>query len=384
MTDRLPYPWARLGIIGGGQLAQMMTLKAKQMGFSVAVLDPTPNSPAGQIADVEIVGHFYEEKKLRELVTLCDVATYDIEHIDTETLKQLSSEGHRLLPSPELLDIIQDKFTQKSVLKQHGLPVPRFEKVDAPDQLAFEKFGYPLVQKARRGGYDGRGVAVLKNAADFPNALQTESLLEERIDLEKELAVMVARDQSGNVASYPVTEMLFNPDGNILDYLLAPARISDQLAEAARSMAIQSVDALDGVGVFGVELFLSKTGDLFVNEIAPRPHNSGHYTIEACVTSQFEQHLRAITGLPLGSTQLLKPAVMTNLLGEPGFSGTPVIEGLHEAMAIPGVSFHLYGKAETRPLRKMGHITILDDSLDAALAKAHQIKDLVKIKGSEV
>ncbi len=381
--SKFPYPLSRIGIIGGGQLAKMMALKAKQMGFYVAVLDPTPNSPAGQIADREVSGDFYDPEKLRALATGCDVTTYDIEHIDTAALKQLQAEGHRLIPKPELLDIIQDKFTQKLVLQKHGLPVPRFTKVDAPDPKMFAAFGFPLVQKARRGGYDGRGVAVLQNPSDFPKALQAASLLEEFIDLEKELAVIVARDPSGNIVSYPVTEMLFNPEGNILDFLLAPARVSESAAECARALAVQSVQALDGVGVFGVELFLSKSGKLFVNEIAPRPHNSGHYTIEACVTSQFEQHLRAITGLPLGSTQLVKPAVMINLLGEPGFSGTPEITGLREALAVPGVSFHFYGKAETRPLRKMGHVTIVDDSLEAALAKAHHIKKIMKIKGTK-
>ncbi|HEX9652849.1 MAG TPA: 5-(carboxyamino)imidazole ribonucleotide synthase [bacterium] len=383
MSDSFFYPVSRIGIIGGGQLARMLTLKAKQMGFYVAVLDPTPNSPAGQIADHELVGHFYDADKLHELAASCDVTTYDIEHIDTDALKQLHRAGRRLIPSPHLLDIIQDKLTQKSVLKRHGLPVPRFESMVAPDPHAFETFGYPLVQKARRGGYDGRGVAVLRSAVDFGLALQVDSLIEECVDLDKELAVMVARSQDGEVQSYPVTEMLFNQDGNILDYLLAPAQISEKLSEAAQSLAIQSVEALQGVGVFGVELFLSKSGELFVNEIAPRPHNSGHYTIEACVTSQFEQHLRAITGLPLGSTGLLRPAVMINLLGEPGFSGPPLIDGLPSALAIPGVSFHLYGKAETRPLRKMGHVTIVDDSLDAALSKAHRIKDIVKIKGRQ-
>lgn len=378
--SRHRYPLARLGIIGGGQLGRMLAQKAKQMGFHVTILDPTPHAPAGQVADEQIVGGFNQTEKLRALVERSTVTTYDLEHIDTAALKTFYEEGHQLFPSPHLLEIIQDKLLQKETLARHGVPLPAFQKVAQPSLEIFSRFGFPLVQKARFGGYDGRGVVVMRDAADFSQALPVESTIEKSIALEKELAVMVARDSRGEIACYPVVEMLFDPRGNLLDLLLAPARLAPRVAERARELAIAAVQALEGVGVFGVELFLSQAGELFVNEIAPRPHNSGHYTIEACVTSQYEQHLRAITGLPLGNTSLLRPAAMLNLLGEPGFSGQPLVRGLREALAIPGLSFHFYGKAETRPLRKMGHVTILGETLEEVLIKAQQAKALLRIE----
>lgn len=380
-TNRDSLP--RLGIIGGGQLGKMLAQKAKQMGLHVTILDPTPNAPAGQVADEQILGDFKDADRLQALVALCEVTTYDLEHIDTSVLKTLREHGHQLLPTPALLEIIQDKFLQKEKLAQHGLPVPKYQLVKSPTREDFARFGFPLVQKARFGGYDGRGVVVLRNAKDFAQALPIESTIEQCVDLEKELAVMVARDLEGNVKSYPVVEMIFDRRGNLLDLLLAPARISPELAREAQTLACAAVDALQGVGVFGVELFLSRAGKLYVNEIAPRPHNSGHYTIEACATSQYEQHLRAIMGWPLGDTELLRPAAMLNLLGEPGCVGKPVVLGLNEALAIPGLSFHLYGKAETRPLRKMGHVTILGETVKEVLNKAQQAKAVLRITAEE-
>lgn len=376
-TQRSPLP--RLGIIGGGQLGKMLAQKAKQMGLRVFILDPTPDAPAAQTADEQILGGFDDHDKLRALVERCEVTTYDLEHIATAALKIFHEEGHRLLPAPHLLETIQDKLAQKDVLARHGLPLPVYERTEQPSLATFARFGFPLVQKARFGGYDGRGVVMMRNASDFAQALPVEATIERALALEKELAVMVARDAAGNIACYPVVEMLFDPRGNLLDLLLAPARISPRIAQQARELAIASVVALQGVGVFGVELFLSKEEKLFVNEIAPRPHNSGHYTIEACVTSQYEQHLRAIMGWPLGDASLLRPAAMLNLLGEPGFVGTPEVRGLHEALAIPGLSFHLYGKAETRPLRKMGHVTILGESVEEVLIKARRAKACLRI-----
>jgi 5-(carboxyamino)imidazole ribonucleotide synthase len=379
---RLSYPFIRLGIIGGGQLGRMMVNKAKQMGFFVAVLDPTPNSPAGQLADVEITGDFYNPQKLQELIQLSEIATYDIEHIDAPFLKQLAKSGCRIHPAPEILDTIQDKLSQKEIFARHGIPVPPFQGADKIDPLLCSRFGFPAVQKLRFGGYDGRGVKILRTPDDVDSALPGESMLDEYVALEKELAVMVARSLSGEIKCYPVVEMQFAAPGNILDVLIAPARIDQEMQRQAQDISVACVEALQGVGVFGVELFLSKQGKLLVNEIAPRPHNSGHYTIEACATSQFEQHLRAITGLPLGSTQLLQPAVMLNLLGEPNFSGPPVIEGWCETLAMPGLSFHWYGKAETRPLRKMGHVTIINENIEEALRQARRVKEVLKIKAS--
>ncbi len=380
MNDEIQYPLMHIGIIGGGQLARMMITGTKLMGFDFTILEATDDAPASSLADHQIVGSLYDEAALTELVNRCDVTTYDIEHTDTVVLKSLEKEGHNIYPSPQLLEIIQDKLVQKQTLQNHHIPVPKFEKIDEPTPEIVQKFGLPLVQKARRGGYDGRGVQRIDNAADFGKIMPVPSMFEEVVDIEKELAVLVARSHSGEVRTYPVVEMVFDEAANILDYLVSPARISDEIAQKSCDIAIAAIEALDGVGIFAVELFLNKSGNILLNEIAPRPHNSGHFTIEACVTSQFQQHIRAICDLPLGSTEQHKPAVMINLLGDPGFSGTPLITGLRESLAIPGVFFHLYGKAETRPFRKMGHVTIIADTVEKALQNAFRVKEILHIK----
>jgi len=377
------YPIKRIGIIGGGQLAKMSILAAKNMGFFITVLDSTPECPAAQIADQQIIGSLYDPEKIRALAKVSDVLTYDIEHIDIQTLNRLHDDGYTIYPQPAVLEIIQDKFKQKQKLANNGIPVPHFQAIEEskPDSLA--SMGFPIVQKARHGGYDGKGVMVLKNQADLAFALKTPSMIEELIDFTKELAIIIARKPDGEMACYPVVEMVFDDQTNICDIVAAPAQIDTATAEQARQVALDAVEALGGIGIFGVEMFLTRTGEILVNEIAPRPHNSGHYTIEACMTSQFEQLIRAISGLPLGETQLLKPAVMLNLLGEAGYTGEPVIEGLAEALSIAGLSFHFYDKAITKPARKMGHITILDNHLDKAMAKLQKVKTILKIKGKE-
>lgn len=378
-----PYPLMRIGMIGGGQLGKMTAQIAKKMGFYLTVLDPTPQCPAAQIADAQIVGSLYDAEKLKQLAQVSDVLTYEVEHVDTITLKALAESGVIIRPTPALLEIIQDKLLQKQTLAHHGIPVPQFEQVDKVTKEYLDTVSFPIVQKARTGGYDGKGVVILRSIEDLDKALPTASMIEEYIDLDKELAVVVARSIKGEVVCYPVVEMVFDDQTNICDIVAAPAQIEPSLAAEATQIAVETIEKLAGVGVFGVEMFLTKQGKILVNEIAPRPHNSGHYTIEACVTCQFEQHLRAIAGLPLGSTQLLTPAVMWNLLGEQGYQGTPVIEGLAEALAIKGLSFHLYGKHKTQPFRKMGHITIIDTTIEAALAKLQQVKHILKIKAQE-
>ncbi len=380
MSSTCIWPRVTIGIIGGGQLGKMMTQKAKKLGFTVIVLDPSENSPAGQIADREIVGGLYDEGALRFLSEQCDVLTYDIEHIATDVLRNLEDEGRTIHPSPRLLEIIQDKLTQRLHFERHGIPQPRFERADVADAKTLKAFGYPLVQKIRKGGYDGRGVAILKSPDDKP--LEGESLLEELVAIEKELAVMVARGRDGDIRAYPAVEMEFDPRANILDLLLAPARIPQETADRVQTLAIDTAKALGGVGVFGVEMFLATDGRLLVNEVAPRPHNSGHYTFEATITSQFEQHIRAVVGLPLGSTEQMRPAVMLNLLGGGG-SGPVVAEGFAEALAIEGVAVHIYGKAESRPFRKMGHVTVLDADLERAREKALEVKNILRIRGDQ-
>jgi 5-(carboxyamino)imidazole ribonucleotide synthase len=374
-----PYPIARIGLIGGGQLGRMTVAAAKRVGCACVVLDPVAGSPAGELAGNQIIGGYHDADKIRELAANCDVLTFELENIGADTLAELEAEGHAVHPSPAVLKTIQDKLTQKRFLAAHGIPTSPFEPVEHPSTQQFAAFGYPLVQKVRHGGYDGRGVAVMKSAADFASHLPVPSLIERFVEADKEIAVLVARSTSGEVKTFPTVEMCVRPAENVLDVLLAPADISDGVRAQAEQIAVRTVEALQGVGIFGVEMFVDPQGKVLVNEIAPRTHNSGHHTIEANVTDQFEQHLRAILGLPLGSTETLSPAAMVNLLGAPGETGTPVLRGLDEALAIPGVCLHLYGKATTSPFRKMGHITILDHDIASARAKALRVRDTIQI-----
>ncbi|MEM1203834.1 MAG: 5-(carboxyamino)imidazole ribonucleotide synthase [Acidobacteriota bacterium] len=377
------FPVMAVGIIGGGQLARMMITEATKLGFEVTVLDPAPQSPAGRLAGSQIVAEFTDPEGLRKIVRASDITTYDLENIDTGILHALAEEGNTIYPRPSLLEVIQDKLRQRDALAGAGIPMPEYQGVDEATPEALAEFGYPLVQKLRRGGYDGRGVQVLDSAADAGDALPGPSLFERKVAIDKELALMVARTPDGEVRTHPVVEMVFDPKANILDHLLAPARISSAVADEARRMGVAAVEALGGIGIFGVELFLDTEGRLYLNELAPRPHNSGHYTIEACVTSQYEQHVRAVAGLPLGVTDQLLPAAMVNLLGAPGAHGTPRIEGLRNALAVPGCTVHIYGKSSVRPNRKMGHATVVAPDLETARARALEVRDLITIRGEE-
>lgn len=381
--DAFPYPVARIGIIGGGQLGRMMVMAAQRLGCTCVVLDPTPGSPAGQVAGHQIVGDYHDPAKLRELAEACDVTTFDIEDIDTETLIELEREGCPIRPAPQVLALIQDKLSQKMALAAAGIPTAPFAPMPRPEPQAFANFGYPLVQKARRGGYDGRGVVVMREAEQYETHLPVPSLVERFIPQAREIAVLVARGLDGDCRCYPPVEMCFRPGENVLDMLLARADLDPGTAAAAEALARRTVEALRGLGVFGIEMFLTRAGELLVNEVAPRTHNSGHHTIEANVTDQFEQHLRAILGLPLGDTGQLCPAAMVNLLGAPGHRGRPLIKGLAAALAIPGVGVHIYGKAATSPFRKMGHVTVLDQDIEAARRKAERVRALIEITGED-
>ncbi len=373
----------RLGFIGGGQLARMMIIAAKRLGAYCTVLDPDLNSPAGQLADAQIIGTYDDAQKLSELVSQCDVTTYDLENIETQALVELAEQGHTLHPAPQLLWVVQDKLRQKDRYREAGLPSAEYQAVPIPNEEAFAKFGYPLVQKACRGGYDGRGVAVMHSAEDFAKHLPVPSLVERFVPAKMELAVMVARRSDGESVCYDVVEMIVDSEHNVLDYHISPARISAALASKAQKVASEAVAALDGVGIFGVELFLTQDDAILINEIAPRTHNSGHHTIEACYVDQFEQHIRAILGLSLMGTAQHNAAVMINLLGQPGYGGAPLCTGLEQALALEGVSLHLYGKASTRPYRKMGHVTVLAETVEAAIEKADKVRSWVKIIGEE-
>ncbi len=377
-----PYPLRRVGFVGGGQLARMALYRTAKLGFHFTVLDPDPKAGAVPLADRVVTGGLYDGQALETLVTSCDVTTYDIEHCDTAALAALEDAGHLILPSPRLLQTVQDKVLQKERYLAAGIAVAPFLDKALAD---LKPTDFPVVQKARTGGYDGRGVVLLRSPADVAKALPGDtsrregSYLETCIPYVKELGVMVARGLDGATAVYPVTEMVFDPELNICTSVIAPASLPPETEKLARDTAVAVVEALDGVGVFGVELFLTADGRVIVNETAPRPHNSGHYTMEACAVCQFENHLRAVTGLPLGDPGFHTPAVMVNLLGNG--AGPTYIEGLDEALAVPGFSLHLYGKTECRPGRKMGHFTVTAPTLEAARARAHEIEQKLRVVG---
>lgn len=377
----------KIGIIGGGQLGQMMILEAKKMGFYITVLDPTLNCPAHTIVDEHIVADFEDEKAIRLLAEKSDVVTYEFEHINAQVLKQLEAEGKKVYPTATSLEIIQNKFSQKSLLKKDGIPVPDFRAVSSPAEIlaAGKEYGFPLMLKACTGGYDGKGNYVVKNENDCENGYKELGggilplMAEKFYPFIMEISVLACRAINGDIKVYPVAENIHKD--SILDKTRVPASISSKTTENAMNLAKRVMEVFEGVGMFCVEMFVDKDGNVAINEVAPRPHNSGHYTIEACVTSQFEQHIRAVSGLPLGDSSLVRPVVMRNILGEEGSSGKAVVEGADEALAIPGVTLHVYGKETSKPKRKMGHLTATAATLEEAEKNADMAKDFIKIKG---
>lgn len=377
----------KIGIIGGGQLGRMMILAAKHMGFTFIVLDPTPNCPAGNVADEQIVADFEDEAAIRRLADACDVVTYEFEHINADALKRLEAEGKAVYPTAKSLALIQNKLTQKTVLQRHGLAVPKFMPVTALADIeaAAEELGLPMLLKACTGGYDGKGNFLLHDTKEIPlgfAALGGGSLplmAEAFFPFTMEISVLACRGVHGEIVVYPVAENIHRD--NILDETHVPARISQKTTEDAMELARRVMEVFQGVGMFCVEMFVGPDGRVAVNEVAPRPHNSGHYTIEACVTSQFMNHIRAVSGLPLGDASLLSPCVMRNLLGE-GQSGPAQVLGADDALSVPGVSLHIYGKAVSKPKRKMGHLTALASTAAEAEARAAKAFEVLHIQGA--
>jgi 5-(carboxyamino)imidazole ribonucleotide synthase len=374
----------RIGIIGGGQLGRMMIEESLRYNMPIYTLDAA-DSPCSNLATEHVVGSLKDGEAIRTLASKVDVLTFEIEHIAIDTLLLLEQEGKEIIPSPQLLHIIQDKGLQKQFFEQHQIPTGAFRLVDTEaDWLKGiqELGGEKLVAKTRKEGYDGKGVWIFNSAELQQNvskrAFSQPALIEQFIPCQTELSVMVARDREGNSRLWPVVDMEFDPVANLVTYLNCPARIHNEIAEEAKTIALKTITALNGIGVFAVEMLLGTDGKLYVNEVAPRPHNSGHHTIEACYTSQFEQLVRILAGLPLGSTEMIQPAVMINLLGDSGFSGEYQLKGLAEAAAIEGVYIHLYDKKESKPMRKMGHVTITAHTLDGARSKAERVLNLLQ------
>lgn len=373
-----------LGILGGGQLGKMLCQAASSWHQPIHILDASDDFPAAPYATVFKAGNFRDEADVLSFGRTVDVLTIEIEHIDTKALRQLQKEGIEVYPQPDVIDTIKDKGLQKRFYRQHDLPTAPFE-IFEDETYVIEavnegRWRFPFVQKVRTGGYDGQGVAVIRNQEDLENKmLKGPCLLEELADIDKELAVVVARGVDGSMRVFPCVEMEFHPTANLVEYLLCPANISAEIATKANSLANEVASAFEIVGLLAVELFLNKDGSLWINEVAPRPHNSGHHTIEACVTSQYQQHLRAVLGLPLGDTDLIRPAAMANILGEAGHTGPAVYENWDKVLAIPGVYPHLYGKKLTKPFRKMGHLTATGSTLEQARSRAEQAKALLKV-----
>lgn len=373
-----------IGIIGGGQLGRMMIEESLRLNLEFNVLDAA-DCPSGPLAKHHLHGKLTDASMIKELSSISDVLTFEIEHINIDVLLELEQQGKEIIPSPKVLRIIQDKGLQKQFFREHNIPTAPYQLVESVDdwvnaiqQLGGEK----IVAKTRKEGYDGKGVSIFQTVAVMANPdtrpFKEPSLLEAFIPCEKEISVMVARDLQGNTSTWPVVEMEFDPQANLVTFLHCPANITEDIEQQARAIATQTIDAFNGVGVFAVEMFLTKEGKILVNEVAPRPHNSGHHTIEACYTSQFEQLVRILAGLPLGSTALIQPAVMMNLLGSPEFSGIYKLDGLEEVSAIEGVYVHLYGKKESKPMRKMGHITVTGKTLEEARSKAKTVSETVR------
>ena len=369
-----------LGVLGGGQLGRMLIQSAISYNQDIHILDPDPNAPCKDLAQQFTVGSLKDYAAVYAFGKDCDVITVEIEAVNTQALQKLADEGKKVYPQPHLLALIQDKRSQKQFYLDHGIPTAEFIITEnKADVLANASF-LPAVNKLGKEGYDGRGVQVLRTAVDLDLAFDAPGLLEKLIDFDKEIAVTVARNARGEVIVYPAVECAFHPTANLVEFLFAPAAISPAIEQKAQAIAKDLILKLDLVGILAVELFVTRTGEVLVNEIAPRPHNSGHHSIEANFTSQFEQHLRAVMNWPLGNTALRCPAAMINLLGEPGYEGAVEVEGLDEALAEKGVYLHLYGKKNTKPFRKMGHVTLLGEDIQEVKAKANRIKALIKIK----
>lgn len=373
----------RVGVLGGGQLGKMLALAAGNWHLPIALLDDTADFPAGPFAHTFVEGSFRDYDAVYQFGKTVDVLTIEIEHVNEQALFQLEAEGVTIHPRPGALAIIKDKGTQKQFYADQGIPTAPFQLFTDAEAVHTAvmrgQLSLPFVQKSRTAGYDGRGVLVVRTPDDLERLLPGACVIEELVDMALELAVIVARNASGEVKAFSTVEMDFNPQANLVEFLVCPARIPAEVEAQAQALARQVIEAYDICGLLAVELFLTHTGELLVNEVAPRPHNSGHHTIDSCETSQFEQHLRGILDLPLGSTRVHSPAVMVNVLGADGFTGPVRYQGLGDCLALPGVHPHLYGKAETKPFRKMGHVTITNPDLEEAIRLARQVQKMLRV-----
>ena len=372
-----------LGILGGGQLGKMLLTETRKFDITTKVLDPSPDAPCRIACNTFVQGNLTDFNTVYNFGKDVEVLTIEIENVNVEALEKLQTEGVRVYPSPQTIKNIQNKAYQKQFYATHGIPTAPFQVFQNTESLKKaineQQITLPFVWKSARFGYDGNGVKIVRQLTDLNLLPNDQCIAESLVPFKKELAVIVARNAKGQVCTYPVVEMEFHPEANQVEYVLCPARIEEAVAQKARTIAIQVAQAFEVVGLLAVELFQTKNDEILVNEVAPRPHNSGHYSIEAAYTNQFEQHLRAILNLPLGSTESKVAGVMVNLVGAEGYQGKVVYENIEQIMAMEGVTPHIYGKKETRPFRKMGHVTIVNPNINKARQIAEQVKNTIRV-----
>jgi 5-(carboxyamino)imidazole ribonucleotide synthase len=379
MNKRFYGPDFKLGILGGGQLGRMFIQEAINLNLSVDILDPDPNAPCKEIATNFTVGDLKDFDTVLAFGRDKDIVTIEIEHVNVDALERLENDGVLVYPQASVLRVIQDKGLQKSFYKDNNIPTAAFHLVDDKEQIQDFLSKAPFMQKLRKGGYDGKGVTPIRSEKDIESAFDAPSVLEEFVDFKTEISVIVGRNPNGDLKAFPTVELSFNPEANLVEFLFSPGNISREVEEKAQALAKQVADAIGVVGILAVEMFVSKDDEVLVNEIAPRAHNSGHQSIEANITSQYAQHLRAIMNLPLGDTAIVQPSVMVNLLGDKEHTGEAYYQNLNEVLSWSGVYVHLYGKKVTKPFRKMGHVTVTRKSLDEAKALALKVKDTLKV-----
>lgn len=370
---------AKVGILGGGQLGRMLIQSAIDFNIDIHILDPDENAPCKNITSNFFIGSLTDFDTVYNFGKHCDIITIEIENVNTEALKKLEEEGKKVYPQPNIISLIQDKRKQKQFYSDNGIPTADFILTEDKASIKSLLHWLPAVHKLGTEGYDGRGVQILRTEKDLDKAFDKPGLLESLIDFDKEIAVIVARTKSGEIKSFPAVELKFHPEHNLVEYLFSPAALEKEIEVEAQKIAYQVISSLDMIGLLAVEMFVTKDGKVLVNEIAPRPHNSGHQSIEGNVTSQFEQHLRAIFDMPLGETEILVPTAMVNLLGEAGYTGTAKYEGLKNVLKLSGTHIHFYGKRITKPFRKMGHVTITNHNLNELKKQVEFVRENLKI-----
>ena len=373
----------KLGILGGGQLGKMLLYDAKRYDLHTKVMDSNKYAPCNKIADDFIIGDITDYDDVINFGNSVDLITVEIENVNTDALEFLEKSGKKVYPSPKNLRIIQNKSDQKNFYSKNNLPTSRFKNYLNIEELKrnflHDNFEFPFVWKSSRFGYDGKGVKIIKNIEDLDFSYDHQCLIEEKVSIKKELSVIVSRNTDGQIKCFPVVEMEFNEKSNLVEYVMCPANISKQTEEKAIIIASEIAKKFEMVGLLAVELFITNKDEILINEVAPRPHNSGHHTIECCVTSQFDQHIRSILNLPLGETGILIPGIMVNLVGENMEEGNVNYKNINDIFDIPGVYIHIYGKKKSRLNRKMGHITIVNKDINKAIEIGKSIKNKIKV-----